>query len=187
MEPNCLLVCDNVQLEKTSPSGPDDIGQAHLAIGRSDDHAYVDDRALYPKIVFIDCDHVAVNLAGCTASVFFQRCSINTVAAQGLRGELVFTDCRLRPDVKAASQPFYAVDSTLGTRFTGCTFHAPVVGGEPLPESIDQIGILEINGLVHHYHLNTALGNEVLQHLEDRGIRLTPEFIAALKCHHVLE
>lgn len=186
LQPNCLLVCDNVALEKTSPSGPGDLDQFHLAVGRGNDREYVDDHALFPKIVFIDCDHVALNLAGCAASVFLQRCSINTVAADGLRGELVFTDCRLRPDVQA-DQHFYAVDSTLGTRFTGCTLHAPMVGGEPHPESIDQSGIVEINGPVHHYHLNTALGNDVLQHLEHRGIRLTPEFIAHLKCHHHLE
>jgi hypothetical protein len=184
---NCILVCDNVQLERSSPSRPDDPGQSHLVLGGGDPDAYADHLALYPKIVFIDCDHVSVHLAGCAASVFFQRCSVNTVAATGLRGELVFTDCRFRPDVRAAGERFYALDSTLGTRLTNCTIHAPVVGGEPAPEAIDQIGFLEINGAVRHYQLNTALGNDVLRDLRARNIELTPEFIARLKCHHALE
>ncbi len=50
-----------------------------------------------------------------------------------------------------------------------------------------QLEILEINGAVKHYHLNTAFGNEVLGYLEGAGMALSEEFVAKLRCHHALE
>ncbi len=93
------------------------------------------------NLTIADCTIGFKGLAGCAASVFFQR----------------------------------------------CTVHAPVVGGKPEPETIGQTGILEINGAVRHYHLNTALGNDLLHDLRTRGVELTAQFIAKLKCHHALE
>jgi hypothetical protein len=76
------------------------------------------------------------------------------------------------------------VGSSLGTRFTNCTIHAPVVDGKVAPELVDRLGFLQINKLLRHYHLNTALGSEVMKHLKRIGIVLTSEFIAGLKCRH---
>jgi hypothetical protein len=78
------------------------------------------------------------------------------------------------------------VKSTLGTRFTNCTIHAPVVDGKADPELVNRIGFLKINDAVRHYHLNTALGNEVLDHFRSKGTLLSPDFIAKLKSHHEL-
>ena len=68
-----------------------------------------------------------------------------------------------------------------------CTVHAPVVAGEQRPELVDQSGLLQINGPVRYYQLNTALGNGVLDYLPDAGITLDPAFIAKLRAHHALE
>ena len=111
--------------------------------------------------------------------------TVNALTAQNLRGELVFNDCRLQPNVRRTPKnSFYAVSSTLGTRFTNCTLHAPVVAGNPAPELVDHLGFLEINKSLQHYHLNTALGNGVLSHLKRTGVALSPAFIAQLKCRH---
>jgi len=184
LKPNCTLICDNVQLEKLTPQSPDDTEQVHLLIGGESAPDYADHLALYPKIRFTDCDNVSAYLRNCIASAFFERCTVNTVTAPALRGELVFADCRFQPDVKQAPATFYTVKSTLGTRFTNCTVHAPIVNGKAAPEMVGRMGFLEINKSVQHYHLNTALGNDVLNHLESKGIVLSSDFMAKLMSHY---
>jgi hypothetical protein len=181
--PNGELVCDNVQLEELRPESPEDTGEAHLSIGSSSTPDYADSRALFAKIRFSDCDNVTVALRNCIASAFFERCSVNVVHAPALRGELAFSDCRLCPNVQQAGSAFYAVDSTLGTRFTNCTVHAPIVDGQARPEMVGKIGFLQINKSPRHFHLNTALGNEVLDYLRDQGITLSADFVAKLTAH----
>ena len=97
----------------------------------------------------------------------------------------MFNDCRLQPSVRQApAGGFYQGGSTLGTRFTNCTIHAPIVNGKAAPEMVDRTGFLAINQSLEHYHLNTALGNEVLGYLESQGVRLSPQFVARLKSSH---
>jgi hypothetical protein len=184
MQANCLLVCERVQLERMSPASPGDRDRVHLLLGGENPAAYADGLALYPKIVFVDCDHVSLYLGQCVAGVFLQRCSVNSVTALALRGELSFDQCRLQPEVTAAGEVFYALDSSLGTRLTGCTLHAPVVNGESVPGLVDRLGLLEVNGAVRHCHLNTVLGNEVMGYLKGQGVALTPAFVARLTAHH---
>jgi len=116
--------------------------------------------------------------------VFFERCTVNTVTAPALRGELISSDCRLRPDVQQATGKFYTVKTTLGTRFANCTIHAPVINGRAAPELVNRTGFLEINRYVEHYHLNTALGNEVVDHFLSKGTVLSSGFITKLKSHY---
>lgn len=184
---NSTLIFENIQLEKLRPENPGDPAQAHLLLGGSEPLEYADPLALYPKMRFVDCENLNLYLGRCIASVHLERCSVNTVHAPGLRGELVFSDCRFQPDVKEATENFWAVKSTLGTRFTNCTLHAPIVAGRLEPEMVNRIGFLKVNESLQHYHLNTALGNEVLDHWKEKGAPLSPEFVAKLKSHHELE
>jgi hypothetical protein len=113
---------------------------------------------------------------------------VNTVAAPNVRGELVFNDCRFQSELDhEPERAINEVASTLGTRFTNCTIHAPIIEGKTSPEAVDKTGLTEINGPTAHYHINTALGNEVLSDLETRKIQLKPEYLAQLKHHHTLE
>ena len=187
LKPNCALICDNVQLEKLSPQSPDDTEQMHLIIGGQNPLGDADALALYPKIRFTDCEHVTVYLGHCIASICFERCAVNTVTAPALRGELLFNDCRLQPDMQQLPAAFYTVKSTLGARFTNCTVHAPIVNGKVAPEMVNRIGFIEINQSVQHHHLNTTLGNEVVDHFRNKGVVFTPDFIARLKSHHEWE
>jgi len=184
---NCTLVCDNVQLEKLTPVRPDDTDCVHLLIGGETAAEYGERLGLFPKLRFRDCDNVSVYLGHCAASAAFEHCTINTLAAPGLRGELAFDSCRFLPDVKEAPGGLYIVDSTLGTRFTNCTVHAPLIDGTRVPAAVSRTGFLELNKAVRHYHLNTALGHGVLAHCKAKGIALTPEFVAKLKLHHALD
>jgi hypothetical protein len=184
---NCEITCDDVHLERVTP-GADVAGSAHLVIGSVDAVGTADANALIPKLHFSNCDGLVVTLLDCAASVLFERCVINLVRAPGLHGDLSFADCRMRPDVADAMEgDFYETDVSSGTRFTNCTLHAPVVDGHVAPELVDRMGIVQVNGVVRHYHLNTGLGGEVLAHLAANDTVLTPDFIANLRCHHALE
>ena len=52
---------------------------------------------------------------------------------------------------------------------------------------MDSLGIVTVNGTVQGYHLNTRLGDEVLNYLEAQGTTLSPEFIDRLRSHHALQ
>lgn len=187
LEANCTLVAEAVQLEETTPRYPGDTAAAHLLIGGKARAEYADAMALFPEIRFTDCDNVCVTLGDCIASACFDRCSLNTITAPSLRGELVFRNCRFRPNVQEVRGDLYALDSTLGTRLTNCTVHAPVVGGAVQPEMVNRSGLVEINGSVSHYQLNTALGNQIIEYCRARGTELNPDFLAKLRAHHGLE
>jgi hypothetical protein len=187
LEPNCVFVFDNVQLERLIPEHPNDTERVHLLIGGESPQDYADELALHPEIHFIRCENVSLCLSHCIASAFLNQCSVNTLSAPALRGELRFNDCRFRPEVQQAPANLYTVESTLGTRFTNCTIHAPVISGKTELAMINQTGFLKVNESVQHYHLNTALGNEVVNHFRSRSIELTTDFIAKLKSHHELE
>ena len=74
----------------------------------------------------------------------------------------------------------------LGTRFTNCTVHAPIVDGEEKPELIDRFTFWEFNKSVRYSHLHTSLSNNVITDLKRRGIVLSEQFIAMLASHHSL-
>ncbi len=187
LKTNCTLVVDNVQLEKMVPEAPDDTDRVHLLIGGTQATDPADQFSLFPEIRFTECDDISVYLGHAVGSVFFDRCSLNTVTAPGLRGELVFRDCRFQPNVQAIKGNLYQLESTLGTRFTNCTIHAPIVNGKVNPDLVNRSGIVEINESVLHYHLNTALGNGILDHYQRQGTRLDSDFIGMLKMHHGME
>ena len=187
LRPNCTLICDNVQLERTVPGHPSDPAGAHLLLGGKEDGTYADALALFPKILFRDCENIALRFVNCAASVSFERCSVNMASLAGLRGEARFMDCHLQPEVKEAKGDLYALDSTIGTHFTNCTLHAPVVDGKVRPELIDQVGFLKVNESLRHYHLNTTLGNSVVRHFREKGTPFTPAFVAMLRSRHELE
>lgn len=185
LEPNCRLVVESVDLEKTTPRYPGDKEAVHLLIGDAGDES--DAMSLFPEIRFTDCDDVCVYLGRGAASAFFDRCSVNGVTAPDLHGELVFRDCRLQPRAGEVKGDLYTLESSLGSRLTNCTIHAPVIDGTTKPEMVDRSGLIKINGPVRHFHLNTALGNRVLVYCRDRGIELKDDFVARLKSHHAME
>ena len=186
MQPNFTLLCENVSLEKIIPDNHGDPRQVHLLLGHDNGSGETDHRALYPKLVFTDCDGLLIYLENCAASVFMDRCSVNSVTAIKLTGDINFSNCRLQPDVQNGGD-FYALESSLGARFTNCIIHAPVIGGKIAPELIEKISFIEINKSLRHCHLNTSLGAEVLGHLRSRGIKLEPGFISMMRSHHELE
>jgi len=187
VESNCKLIINNVELEKLIPKFPNDTSQVHFLIGSEVAAEYTDKMSLFPEIHYMDCDDISIYLGNCTANVFLDRCSLNTFTATNLRGELVFRDCRFQPNVQEIKDDLYKLDSTLGTRFTNCTVHAPIVTGTVNPELVNRTGFVDINRSVRYFHINTTLGNRIIEHYQRQGMELKPDFIAMLKLHHGME
>ncbi len=184
---NCTLTCAQVQLEQLTPERLGDSENVHLQIGEESASEYADDQALYPKLFFSDCEGVCLLLSQCIASAVFEHCTVNSVTASDLRGELVFSHCQFQPDTQNLPEHFYRVRSSLGTRFTNCTLHAPVVNGIVQPEMLNRLGFVEINRSVDHYHLNTSLSHDVVDYLKSQEVVLSPRFVAMLTAHHALD
>lgn len=187
LRPNCLLVCERVQFEQTVPGQPGAADGAHFVLGRDEPGTYVDERALYPQLVFIDCDHVVLRLTNCVAGVTVERGSVNVVTARAVTGDIGFNRCRFQPRVAAADGPLYELEASHGVRFTNCTLHAPVIGDAPAPSRLGRYGFVELNQNLRHAHLNTTFGPDVMAYLREQGTPPTPEFIARLRAQHPLE
>jgi hypothetical protein len=184
---NCTIAVEDVQLERLNPARPGDTDNVHLLIGSAEAADYADPMALYPRIRFRDCEGVTAYLGNCAADAIFDQCSLNTITAPGLQGGLSFANCRFQPNLQEAEGDIYTLDATLGTRLVNCAILAPVIDGEQQPEFVNRSGIIEINGPVRGYHINTALGNHVINYCAEAGITFDPAFIEKLKLHHALE
>ena len=76
---------------------------------------------------------------------------------------------------------------TLGYGVGILTHSMPGAVGKVNPELVNRTGILEINQSVRYYHLNTALGNRILDHYRRQGTELNPGFVGMLKLHHGMD
>lgn len=190
LKPNCQMVFENIMLEAIPASTPGDPTHAHLRIGGKGTAAYLDAAALYPHIRVTNCSNFSVFLGGSAANLTVTDSTIDrcTAAAAGpLRGTLRFNDCRFAPHVHEGEEPIYALDAELGTHLTNCILHAPRIEGVPQPDQTDRLEFVQPNKRVRFYHLNTALGNDLLQDFEAEQIEVLPGFISMLKSHHGLE
>ncbi|WP_164102086.1 right-handed parallel beta-helix repeat-containing protein [Candidatus Laterigemmans baculatus] len=190
LKPNCLMAFENIQLEAIPASAPNDPDAAHLRLGNKGTTTYQDAAALYPQIRVTNCPGLSVYLGGSAADVIVTDSTVDrfTAAAEGpLRGKLTLENCSLAPQVQAGRETIYALDAELGTHLTNCTLHAPRIGGASKPAEVDRFGFVKLNKRVRYYQLNTALGNDLIEHCQAEKIELLPSFIAMLKAHHGLE
>jgi len=190
LQPNATMVFDNIQLDKLPAAALDAVDQVHFQLGDGSGTAFDDNKALYPKVLFSNCENICAYLRSGIADVSFERCSIDRLAASDakpFKGSLAFDNCVFAPNATENISPFLALDAELGTSFTNSTLHAPRVAGKPRPELVDLIGFIQLNKTVQHYHLNTRLGNDILQYCKSKNITLKPQFIQMLKAHHALE
>jgi hypothetical protein len=190
LQHNSSMIFDNIQLDKLPASPSDSADQVHFQLGDGRATAFADNNALYPKISFTNCENICAYFLNGIADVSFERCSIDRIVANNdkpFKGQLSFNNCDFSPNATDDSKAIYALDSELGTAFTDCTIHAPIVAGSANPESVDRYGFISLNKSLRHYHLNTKLGNDILRYIKEKNIKLLPQFIAMLKAHHALE
>lgn len=187
---NSRMRFDNIQLEELEQAEAEKIAPVHLSIADTNDGKYEDSLALYPEISVTACQHVVAKFGNNALTASFEKCSLSIVSGNEngtMPGSFSFTDCRFKPAAKQQKKTFYALSASLGTSFTNCIVHAPRINGTSKPELDNCYGFLQMNKQVHYNHLNTRLGNEVLNHYSTKKIAFKMRFIEMLKSHHELE
>lgn len=188
LQSNSRIQFTNIELERMDENpGSPSLESMHFYINDSKSDKSPD--ALFPEIRFTDCKNLEAHLGSGTANLNFENCSISRITKdQGVfRGRSSFSGCEFLPVCADVKKIFYDLEAELGVSFTNCTVYLPVINGKPEPERIDLIGFLEINKRVRFNHLNTRLGNDIIQYYKKLGIRFLPQFIEKLKSHHELE
>lgn len=102
-------------------------------------------------------------------------------------GALTFNSCKFEAAVTDSASQFFMLGTTLGTSFMNCVIYAPQVDNTARPDLTDRLAFIRINKEVHFNHMNTRLGNDILNYYKGRGIKLSRNFIAMIKSHHELE
>jgi hypothetical protein len=183
---NSRIVFDNIQLEKIALTDGKTT-HAHLQLSAST--GAQDAYSLIPCIQFKECHGLVALFEGNTADLQFENCSISQLKAapQGpFPGSIRFQNCTFKPNLAVAKVP-YALSATLGTSFTNCLVHLPVMKGERRGDLLPQLDFITLNKTVKYNHLNTRLGHDILQYCKSKGIILNPKFISMLQSHHELE
>ena len=55
------------------------------------------------------------------------------------------------------------------------------------PEALTLVDFMEFNKSVSYNHVNSRLGNDIINYYKSKGVKIKPEFISMLKSHHELE
>ena len=185
-KPNAFFYFEDIQLDEGEQEGAT---VSHFQFS-GDPNIFFDSFSLFPRIHFVDCPSLAVNLGGAPSSVFTNHCGVNfftTGRSQPLQGEIAFVDCRFIPVQGADGSIPYILQAALGTIFTNCTFH--LASGNPYVYSDREssVGFIKINESVSYNHIHSRLGKDVIRFLKKEGIAIKPDFIQMLKSHHELE
>jgi hypothetical protein len=187
---NSRMLFDQVDLEDLSAHDHSSKSvQAHISMAATAD-VYTDAYALYPEVSIKNCRHVVADFGNNIVDAIFEHSGLAKIIGHNngrMPGRFAFSNCIFRPSAPAAEKAFYLLESELGTSFTNCTLHAPVIKGTVQPERTDLNGFVEINKIVKYNHLNTQLGNEIINYYKGQGTVLSPKFITMLKSHHQLE
>ena len=187
---NCKIIFEDIHLEKLTEDDPQSAQHVHLILKKPQNSAYKDGHALYPEIIVSRCNEFAAHLGGNIAEITVDHSKVVrfTGADTGVvPGSLTFTNCKFEPLVKDNARAFYLLGAELGTSFINCMVFSPQVEGKARPDLVDKVGFLQINKAVHYNHINTRLGNDILNYYKSKGIKISPAFISMLKAHHELE
>lgn len=161
---NASISFENIQLEDISQLK----NQYHFIM--THDEKSLDEHSFYPSVHFSNCSNIAIDNKGLVANFFFEKCNIAHISGQKddpLKGRFVFSNCEFSPIVDDDTKVAYSLHSSVGTFFSNCIIHPPVVSEELRADLIDQIGFLKMNKSVDFNHSNTLLDNKILKYYED--------------------
>ena len=170
---------DNIHLDDKLPA---------LSLNRT--KPYVDEHALYPSIGFSDCSNLKVHLGDISGTVEVRNSELIGFDAgreNGFEGKILFDNCSFQAEVPDSASELFVIRAKSGVSFSNCEVNMPLLSGKPDFESLGKISFLKLNEQMRFNHLNTRLGGDVLEELEERKIKLKPAFISMLKGHHELE
>jgi hypothetical protein len=186
---NCQIIFEDIHTEQMPAQEPQS-DQAHLVLKSAANLKYMDEYALYPEIRVARCNSIAAYFGGNAAEVVFDQCKIARLTGSDnnvMPGSLTFSNCKFEAAVKNSDKSFYMLGTELGTSFVNCVVYAPMVDDVPRPELSDKLGFIQLNKSVHYNHVNTRLGNDILNYCKSKGLKISPAFVRMLKSHHDLE
>lgn len=189
LKPNCKMIFEDIHLEKIAAQQPQS-ESVHFHMTNATDNKYKDEYSLYPEVRITRCNDLAVYFGGNIAEIMFDQCRIVRLIGDSkgsMPGALTFNSCKFEAEVAAPVSQFFMLGTTLGTSFVNCVVYAPKVDNTARPDLTDLLGFIKINREVHFNHINTRLGNDILNYYKGKGVKLSRGFIAMIKSHHELE
>ena len=190
VKPNCKIIFEDIHLEKLTAADPQSVDQVHLALRNSGNNKYKDDYALYPEVRIARCNEFAAHLGGNVSEMSVEHCKVVRFTANDngkMPGSLSFSNCKFEASVKNSEKSFFMLGTELGTSFTNCVVYAPQVDATARPELIDKLSFIQLNKAVYYNHLNTRLGNDIVNYQKTKGLKFNERFISMLKAHHEME
>ncbi|GAA4443840.1 hypothetical protein GCM10023091_33090 [Ravibacter arvi] len=182
LKTNANLIFENIALD-------DDPDVPNLRIDLP--APYADDKALYPFVRIIGCDYLNVELGSVKALISIDLSIVRQFRAggpKGFEGRIFYDRCRFQGSVPGNSAlPMFLWKTRYGISFTNCEINLPLQNGKPVPEYLDRLEMLSVNGVVRFNHLNTRLGGDILNHLSKSKTRLNRKFLEGIRNHHELE
>lgn len=189
VDTNASIVFDGVDLEEIKEQSTST--EYHLFVNLDKDANYQSD-SLYPAIYISRCNGLRASLKNIAANVNIKHSSIRRLTCspnEKLQGKLTLWDCSFAPVSEKISEltPYFQLDSTMGTSFTNCHVHAPMVAGAVRIDQLDSIGFIEMNRSLRFNHLHTRLGGEILSAYKDQKKNIAKSFITMLSNHYEIE
>lgn len=179
LQSNSTIVFKNLQLEQINE---EDVFHLQFSGVQSDRY---NDNSLYPDIHFSFCDGLKVDLAGAAANVWVDKSIITklTTGTEQILGEITFNSSRFVPELAEARTPSY-LQAKYGANFINCTFHLPRQNGELIPELSLMEHILKINEYVRYNHVNSRLGTDIREYLQQNAVALKDDFMRNLQSNY---
>ena len=157
---NASIYFKNIQLEDLSEQKD----EFHFSMDYN--RKTMDEFSFYPSINFLDCDNIVINNQGNAANLFFERCTITNIPGENnepLKGRFVFRDSEFYPVIKDESKSVYSLNSTVGTFFSNCIIHSPVLNGERRDDLLEKVGFIKADKSLGFYHSNTVLNKHIIE------------------------
>jgi len=185
-KPNVRMLFSNIALEKPDEKNLKAGRALHLQIKpRQDDTGEI---LFHPEINIEECNYLVADFGSQQANINIDKCILAKLTAgkEKLKGSLRLTFCRLMPIGYDGAEPAFQLETEQGVEFLCCVLHAPAKDGVANPAWLNQLGFIEINKSLRFNHLHTRLGTDIIEMLQNQGVKLSKEFIAKLQNNYEL-
>ena len=190
IDTNALIQLQSIQLESILENEDHPF---HLNMDVSDRTGVYDEQSLYPRIEVSNCNNFSGNFGGVIAEILIESSIVNQLyvgkklGKARMPGELTLLNCKFLPYIYSQDTKPYQLDTELGTSFTNCVFLAPKYKKETNFTMLPLVDFMVVNSTLLFNHLNSRLGNDILQYYKSKGIKINLKFIEMLKSRHDLE
>lgn len=193
LETNALMLFEDIDLEEITEQSADSENDQHIFVKLSRDANYQPD-SLYPAVFISRCNGFRGLFQNIAANIDIKHSTIRRLTCSEddkLHGKLTFWDCSFAPQSESEPQPqqshYFTLASSMGTNFTNCSVHAPLIYGKFDVGQLDATGFIQMNRSIKFNHLNTRLGGEVLAAYKNQKNSIKSSFVAMLANHYEID